>query len=177
MSTVSSLEITAYIADGVKKVADIAIWDSGIKGDNRWLFKNIDETLLYSDHRSWVYFIVCNTIIHKVGETGQPLGIRCKTHSQPKSGTKSRMGRLANHIDEGPRYDTDVVIREELYQKILSGGVSLWALQCPIDNLSITCGGNTKIVPRTIHKHVETMYLDHIKESFGDYPALNKCRK
>lgn len=66
-----AMNIKHYLNDGFKKVCDVNI-DS--VGD--WYYTDIDQSLMFDDYRSWVYFIVLDGIIHKIGECGTPLGIK-----------------------------------------------------------------------------------------------------
>jgi hypothetical protein len=147
------LTIDRYEKLGFKKVANIDI----CYGDG-WLFKEMDAGLMYSDHRSWVYLIVVSGIVYKIGETGNPLGIKSKTHSQPVSGTTSRMGRLANH--SGSYSDTDVRLRRNLKESVSAGLVELWAFKCPIDEADV-CGFSLK---RTVHKDLELSLIRYLDE-------------
>jgi hypothetical protein len=89
-----TLNINEYINDGFEKVCDVTNY--GVD----WMYKNINKDLMYSDHNSWVYFIVENETIVKCGETGNPLGIPeqrgylWEYPIQPVGNSKSRFGRL-----------------------------------------------------------------------------------
>jgi hypothetical protein len=129
---------------------------------------------MFCDHKSWVYFIVEDEGIVKIGETGNPLGIKNSRgqyryfEDQPISGTKSRLGRLARFGNDN---DTDGRIRRDLKESVDQGKVSIWARKCEIKDHEVMIGGkmvNTKI---TFHKELELQYIDII------FPYLNQGRK
>jgi hypothetical protein len=167
-----TLNINEYINDGFEKVCDVTKY--GVD----WMYKNINKDLMYSDHNSWVYFIVENETIVKCGETGNPLGIPeqrgylWEYPIQPVGNSKSRFGRLRK--GDG----TDAFIRAGLRKSINSGNiVSLWAKKCKIHTLAESLQGQTRRVETTIHKSVELMYLEHFKSNAGHLPLLNKSLK
>lgn len=159
--------INNYISDGFEKVCDV---------DNRyvdWNYKSINKELMFSEHTSWVYFIVENETIVKCGETGNPLGIpeQRSWHTgptQPISSSKCRFGRLRR--GDG----TDSYIRHELRHRV---NVSLWAKKCKLHVLNESLGGIVQQVDTSIHKHLEQMYLEHFKNEAGCLPRLNKASK
>ena len=163
------LDIRHYSNDGLIKLCNVR------PGTNsRWLFTSINKELMYSTHRSWVYFIVVGNKIYKIGETGNPLGI-CKTHSdQPIGGTRCRMGRLANH--QGLP-DTDVFIRLSLTEAVDNNRVSIWVRKCDIVMKQIQIGNGTHKLQTAFHKDLEMKYLDYIYDYANQYPELNKGRK
>lgn len=171
----NALNIHNYTLDGFKKVCDIKI---SPKNSKHWYYENIDQSIMYADHKSWVYFIVENDEIIKVGETGNPLGIRKNSHSwynnnpQPLSGSKCRLGRYIN----GDQTDAD--IRETLFESINNNNkLSFWAKQCTYIVTPFTIWGNAYgNSVATIHKDLEKKYLDFIVEEFGTLPRLNKGR-
>lgn len=166
MTTNDPLDISNYIADGFVKVCDVAEDDKG------WVYDNINEDVMFSPHRSWVYFIVRKGKIVKCGETGNPLGIKTVSDSgQPIIGTKSRLGRYRR----GP--DTDRRVREALSESVLQNEVELWALKCDMTELRTTIMGVDTVTLVSYHKDLEMRYLDHFKQTTGEYPELNLCRK
>jgi len=141
---------------------------------HHWQYSEINQDLMFSDHRSWVYFVVVDREIWKVGETGNPLGIRYKrlTSDQPIPGSRSRLGRY--------RFGdaTDEYVREELAQPIRRGArAEFWAKLCPIAATPVVIAGETEEVGSAIHKELEIAYLDWIWQQSGTLPALNKSRK
>lgn len=58
-----------------------------------WMYAEINEDVMFDTHTSWVYFIVDNGIIKKVGETGLQLGIR---NSRRKSVKKCNLSLAQN---------------------------------------------------------------------------------
>lgn len=164
------LNINSYIVDGFDKVCDVETYYS------EWRYKNINKTLMYSPHTSWVYFIVENDIIVKCGETGNPLGIE-ESYSyhgllQPVGNSKCRFGRLRK--GDG----TDEYIRANLRSSIDAGNnVSLWAKKCKLYSLNESLGGVMQAVNTSIHKNLEQKYLAHFKKNINRLPLLNKASK
>lgn len=159
--------INHYLQDGFVKVCDI---DPNLVYE--WQYKNINEEIMFSWHNSWIYFITLNDKIVKIGESGNPLGIRMAYSNQPTTGSKSRLGRY--RTGDG----TDASIRNALREDIRKGNiVSIWAKKCQIYSSEHTIAGNSISVNTTIHKALECHYLDYFKTQFGYYPILNKSRK
>ena len=157
--------INHYIQDGFIKVCEVE------ENYGQWLYKNINTGVMYADHRSWIYFIVLNDEIVKIGETGQPLGIKM-SDGQPKKGTECRLGRIRNG------QETDLFIRKSLSENIANGNtVSIWALKCPIYKSKNKVGGKEIDVDTTVHKKLEYHYLDYFENNTGHKPVLNKGRK
>ena len=159
--------IDNFIADGFEKVCDV-------RGRGHWHYHNINEDLLFSDHRSWVYLIVLNKMIVKIGESGNPLGIKAWAGNQVTTlkGSKSRLGRLCN--GDG----TDNEIRRKLNVYIEEGhSVTIWAKRCPIEFAYLTIAGKAVSVKYTIHKDLEQAILEYFKKETGQLPLLNKARK
>jgi len=163
------LDIRRYKDDGLVKLCQV---EPGWYG--RWIYKNMDEKLMYSNHASWVYFIVVDNEIVKVGETGNPLGIRTRNSDQPSIGTKCRMGRLANLSGAG---DTDGYIREQLETAVAKHQVTIWVRKCKVIHTKITIGGIESTMDTAYHKAMEMEYLDLMRKESGGYPILNKGRK
>jgi hypothetical protein len=165
------LNIKNFVDDGFSKVCDVVVSHDG------WRYKNIDKNLMFSAHRSWVYFIVKGSTIVKVGETGNPLGIEeywlnGDYELQPITSTKCRFGRLRK--GDG----TDLYIRESLRDFIKSGGnVSLWAKKCKTVVVNESIGGQVKSVFTSKHKSLEEEYLKYFKTYLGALPDLNKVKK
>lgn len=141
-----------------------------------WLYTEINQDLLYSDHRSWVYFITCNGNIMKIGETGNPLGIRkkAKDDNQPLCATTNRLGRYNRYIPSG---DSDQFVREYMYDYIQNNSlVEIWAYKCPIVEIECEFNGEKIKVNSTIHKHLEKKLIDYYINYTGRYPVLNTGR-
>jgi hypothetical protein len=170
------LDISHYISDDFKKVCDVANGSVLViepKFFGKFYYRNIDEELMFSKHNSWVYMIVDDKEIVKVGETGNPLGVRTKYYeSQPNWNTKSRLGRLAFM-----NCNTDGRIRRELDESTKKLQVSIWAKKCDTTPTTVTVGGQTKIINLCYHKDLELAYLDYIYDNTGSYPRLNIGRK
>lgn len=169
-----ALDISSYIASGFVKVCEVTHGEK-----NKWYYINVNEDYMFAEHRSWVYLIVDNNEIVKVGETGQPLGIMSKwlyptNEEQPIPGSKSRFGRLANHYE---LYDTDHTIRDELAVSVSKKVVSLWAKKCEVmKSAPIIINGQEITATLASHKHLEKQILDYILSESGKYPLLNKGR-
>jgi hypothetical protein len=162
--------INSYIDDGFEKVCDVATLGA------EWKYRNINKSLMFSEHTSWVYFIVQGENIVKCGETGNPLGIRevynYGGETQPVGSSKCRFGRLRR--GDG----TDNYIRQELNEGIRAGiNVSLWAKKCQLHVVNERIGGVKCKVDTSIHKHLEQMYLAYFKQETGRFPLLNKASK
>lgn len=180
-----SNKVTDYISEGFQRVCDV--YHEYADDKLTWQLWNIDEQTLWSDHNSWVYFIVSDGIIMKVGETSQPLGIKSSNclilgHRQenaeyeyksihwyqPVFGTTNRFGRLCNFNEST---DTDWYIRSSLYQDTLDGKVSLWAKKCEKIKKLYHAAGKDWTLHATVHKDLELIYIDAVN------PPLNKGRK
>ena len=108
----------------------------------------------------------------KCGESGNPLLLETKgKNPRWKKGTFSRLGRYINGCT------TDTVIREELYNDVKKGKVSIWAKRLPVTSVTVNVMGEEKVVERSIHKDLEMVYLDHFVTEYGRLPVLNKGRK
>jgi len=138
-----------------------------------WDYINIDRDIMYSDHQSWVYFIVVGDTIYKVGESGQPLGIE-NNKGQPLCQTTNRFGRYRRH-GNSYKEDTDEVIRHALKNQVAAGQVSLWAMRCEVVETTFELGGSETTLSATIHKPLEKRILDLILEN-GYWPRGNKVR-
>lgn len=163
-----------------KDLSNIASWPSFKKVcDVRsspgilWDYINIDRDLMYADHRSWVYFIVVNGTIYKVGETSLQLGIENR-YGQPLCNTNNRFGRYRRQKDSD-RADTDEVIRLALRAQVVAGQVELWAMQCEEVAHTFQLGGSTITVSATVHSPLEKRILDVMLEN-GHWPSGNKLR-
>ena len=160
--------IENFVKDDFKKVCEVS------RFSGYWQYRNIDESLMFSDHRSWVYLIVLNDTVVKVGETGQTLGIKAWQGNTVTTlaGSKSRLGRLTT--GDG----TDHYIRYMLREDMENGHrVSIWAKRCPISKTTITVAGQPTVVSHTIHKDVERAILDYFQLNIGQLPMLNKAHK
>ena len=182
MLTHPALDINNFINDGFQRVADVHPRST----EDAWFYHNTDESLLFANHRSWVYFVVINQQIVKCGETGNPLGIRTYYGKkqfgvdQPVSGTKSRFGRLARHKEasNSGRSNTDSDIREAAKEYLDAGQiVSLWAKKCPYGISPQIINGIQIDVVTTIHKDLEVRYLNTFEELTGRLPILNRSKK
>lgn len=167
-----AFKVKNFIKDGFKKVCEAR------PSYGNWFYRDINLELMYADHRSWVYFITiyseklgCEFIV-KVGETGNPLGIRIISSDQPKKGTDSRFGRLRSN--DG----TDSYLRRVLNPYIENGcTVNLWAKKCEITERVETIMGKPTVIKQTIHKDLEMVYLDFFRRQTGCIPQFNKARK
>lgn len=157
-------DIRTYIKDGFEHVCDV--------NDNygNWHYSN-QQRYMYDPHNSWVYAVTSDYDIKKVGESGNPLGIK-GPGNQPKSGSTSRLGRYKDGAG------TDANIRKSLHDDVLADKqVSIWAKKCPIAKTELTIDGMGVVVNSAVHKELEKEYLDYIKKgNAGNYPDLNKGR-
>jgi len=165
----SSLNIKNYIDDGFTKVCDVVLLQDG-----NWVYTNVNESVMFKDHRSWIYFIVVDDVIVKVGETGNPLGIKSSSTFrgwyQPKSGSTNRFGRYRNGDN------TDAYIRKSLWNEAVNGLVSLWARECPLLETEVSIQGLKKNTQISMHKHLEIDILKLMLEN-KCWPRLNKSMK
>jgi hypothetical protein len=160
-------DIKNFINDGFKKVCDV----ESVPG--QWRYRNIQEDLMFDNHRSWVYLIVLDNLVVKVGETGLTLGIKAWYGNQVTTltGSKSRLGRLMNGDN------TDSYIRSRLREDIKTGHqVSIWAKRCPVQTSTITVAGKEVSVSHTIHKSVEQAILGYFLAEINQLPILNKAK-
>lgn len=134
----------------------------------RWTYTEQEEELLYHSHNSWVYVITVNGIIVKIGETGMPLGLE-GTDDQPKTGTKSRLGRYINGDT------TDDAVRAALVEYTSSHHykVEIHAVQLPITPVTVNLGGQDITCNATFHKHLEKLFIDMFQAATGSIPVLN----
>jgi len=127
---------------------------------------------MFSKHCGWVYAITSDDIIVKIGETGNPLGIRNTKKNSLNvvvESTKSRLGRLI-YFPTG----TDFVIRQALANE---ENIKIYAKKCmPVKTSTIIGGKRKQLTPRP-NKEVELAYLDLFMELTGKHPKLNKARK
>lgn len=144
------------------------------KARSSWYYDDIDRSVLYNSHRSWVYVITVDKRIKKIGECGVPLGIQKKGSSQPLKSTNNRLGRYSYLYEKN---DTDTVIRSSLYDDIKEDRVvEFYAYKCPIIETEVTLGGTTYKLQSCIHKDLEKVFLDHFKKLTGNFPDLNVAR-
>ena len=156
--------IDHYLTLGFKRVCTIKSTRIG----NYWYYEDIDKTLMFNEHRSWVYAITRHGRIIKFGESGNPLGIEMKD-GQPKLGTQCRFGRYrkGGGTDESIR---DMYRRETQESfKVME----VYALQCPEIDHKLTIVNEEKVIKAQIHKQLEKTLLDYFKENTGSYPAAN----
>ena len=166
------LNINNYIADGFVKIADVQNLVN-----LKWKLVNKNVEYLYSDHTSWVYMVVVGKEIVKIGETGNPLGIRMKRgeRDQPVIGTTNRFGRLRGYGRAvANATDTDCNIRYELREEVSAGKVSLWAKKCKQKTIKELIGGVEQTIHLSSHKNIEHAYLTLIHNETCMLPRLNK---
>lgn len=175
--TYSADNINHYIHSGWQKVCTV---HNATSYGNEWFYKDIDTSLMYSNHRSWVYAITVNDYIVKIGETGQPLGISKNYSSQPITGTKSRLGRYARHKASSTNTigDTDETIRTALVEETKSPDytVAFYAYKCEEAVQKIVLGNTVIHCKAQVHKDYEKKFLDYYKDNVGTYPELNAGR-
>jgi hypothetical protein len=152
-----------------------------------WYYTDIDQEIMYRDHRSWVYLIVVDGEVWKIGETGNPLGIASSRdfrytetpegdyvkYPQPSPGTTNRLGRYRKGCG------TDARCREQLRGPIDQGAlVEFWAYACPeMTSTPVILEGQEKFTVRSqMHKQLEVCLLDNYHRLQWNYPPLNKAR-
>lgn len=172
MISIDHLTIDVFKADGFLHVCDICTETSTSDILN---YININEQLMYDLHGGWVYLIVVDGMVKKVGETGHPLGIRPKYNgNQPVGGTKARLARYRRHKDS-TRNDTDQCIRRELQIFINNKSIiSFWAKKCKNPDAETMVLGELRTIKTEFHKVIEKLYLNSISEEYGELPPLNK---
>ena len=171
------LNINHYLQDGFYKIADV---EPQLGDDTKWNFVN-QHPDLYSEHRCWVYMIVDGNEVVKIGETGQPLGIKKVYDDQPKITTECRFGRLRGAGGKGRRIDgthsdTDVRIRLELQESVSRGTVSIYAKQCEERIIKDTIGGKPMSIVLQAHKNMEIQIIAYMK-FHARLPILNQSSK
>jgi hypothetical protein len=172
-----SLHVDKFLPDGFKKVCNVK---TDPRDSSTWFYTDIDTTLMYKDHRSWVYLLCSDDYVLKIGETAQPLGIRGGYYSQPITGTKSRLGRYRTMTTAlgRPTLDTDHEIRLKMKKFIDQGAqVSFYAKECEINTTVCSVLGKQKALSNTIHKELELHLIDEFVNAKNQYPYLNKARK
>ena len=141
-----------------------------------WFYTDINESVMYSEHRSWVYFNTVNGLIYKIGETGQVLGIEQQFYDpkygvQPITGTRSRFGRYRR--GDG----TDYRCRVDLFELVNNPNnlVEFWAMACPSIPQNFTLTEKFEL-NANVHKQMEHYLLDYYKAHTSTYPQLNPNR-
>ena len=148
------------------------------KHHDQWYYSEVDQDLMFSEHRSWVYAITVDDTIVKIGETGQPLGIESSFTNvnedwepQPITGTRSRLGRY--RAGDG----TDARIRENLSEEIQNDqAVEIYAFKCPVIEHKFDLNGKVVSIKASIHKDLEKTLMDYFVYNTGDLPLLNPHR-
>jgi hypothetical protein len=149
-----------------------------------WQFRDINESIMYSTHKSWVYVICIDDIIVKLGETELPLGIRSQnfyvkfcpnlkemTHHRQPAKDGNRLGRLATYASKARDNDTDITIRRAIDKFLQEHRIQIFARKCPIIDTKIEIIESIRTIPAKIHKILEMEYLKMFD------PILNKIRK
>jgi len=163
------LNISIYAPDGFKKICRIKNTSSIYK----WTYEDINESMMYDTHRSWVYIITVDDVVFKIGETANPLGIRRSIeYTQPIPGSRSRLGRYTT--GDG----TDSNIRDQADEYLLARhNISIYAKKCDIVQASAMIGGFAQDTVGSTQKDQEMQYLDHFACMMGAIPLWNKSRK
>jgi len=166
-------KITDYAPMGFRRVCRVRQ-----EPDGSWYYTDIDRSLMFSKHNSWIYMITVNASIIKIGETGNPLGIEPQarygtyTETQPKTGSESRLGRYR----KGDQ--TDSRCRDILKDRIAQGDlVEFWARRCPRIKMNLPLHETTLHVNNHHHKDLELALLDYYVKNVGRLPELNLSRK
>lgn len=159
--------IQHYAQDGFREVCRLEYY----RPSQYWDVHVLDEDYMWADHKSWIYLITDGNRVMKIGESGNPLGIRSRNGIL--RGTKCRIGRILS--GDGTDYD----IRRELAPSAARSPswVSVWAKKCDIVNRTVQVGGQSVKMAATYHKALEMEYLDAYCQAMDHYPPLNKSRK
>jgi len=171
---ISADDLLYYSGIDWQKVCRIKSVYKAHKTDTRleWEYVDVDETLMYSEHRSWVYAITVNGKIFKFGETGNPLGIRKKNERQPTINTKNRFGRYR------ALGDSDETVRKQLLEHTENSKteVEVWAYPCEeILETRLIAGQEIKLKAQ-IHKSLEKRLIDMYYHLNGQFPFANTGR-
>jgi hypothetical protein len=164
-----ALDIQNYVKDGFTQVCrpinDI---------NNTWTYIDINYKVLYRPHTSWVYLIVVDREIVKVGESGNRLGIlvtrKGPAQGQPRAASTNRLGRYRKGCG------TDAYIRSSLLTECNQCRVSIWAKECPIEYNIVKVQGYDRLVQKGLHKSLEHVIMQHMRER-SVWPRLNKLMK
>jgi hypothetical protein len=159
--------IQYYAQDGFREVCRLEYY----RRSNFWDVHVVDEQYMWDDHKSWIYIITDGNRVMKIGESGNPLGIRSRNGVHRS--TQCRIGRILS----GDGTDSD--IRRSLAESAARAPswVSIWAKRCDIITKTVVVGGQGRRLPTTYHKALELAYLDAYGEATDHYPPLNKGRK
>jgi hypothetical protein len=176
------IPVEQFLPDGFKRVCKI-YHSYRNKQTKTWFAEKSYHDYLFDTHNSWIYLIVVNGYVFKIGETGKRLAMPSSTQmllddkniasEQPLTGSQNgRFGRLFyNPQTPGKAIDTDARIREELHQNTIRGLVSIYAKKCLLVETNIIIGGKKQSVQASIHKDLEGAYLRKFN------PYLNKINK
>lgn len=156
-----------YAQDGFREVCRLEYY----KRSRLWDVHVVDEDYMWSDHKSWIYLITDGNRVMKIGESGNPLGIRSRNGVQ--RGTRCRIGRIIS--GDGTDWD----IRESLKASAARAPswVSVWAKKCDITHRTVQVLGQSVTLATTYHKALEMALLDAYYQAMDTYPPLNKGRK
>lgn len=177
--------ITNLKDDGFEYVAEIS--KDYAKGKEKtfcWQYRDINESIMYSTHTSWIYVICIDQIIVKLGETELPLGTRSENfylkfcpnrkemiyHRQPKK-DGNRLGRLAIYSSKERENDTDIRIRRAIDEFLPKHSIQIFARKCHIVNMTVEFMESIRTLSTKMNKDLEVKYL-HIFD-----PILNKIKK
>lgn len=163
------MSLQDFISDGFKLVCRIKN-SSSVK---KWTYENIDRSIMFKDHRSWLYLIVVDDVVFKIGETANPLGIVTSASlTQPMTGSKSRLGRYTT----GDATDQDIRNSAEPY---LKAGciIEFWAKECEIVKSDAIICGKINQVEGSTQKSQEMAYLNYFIKTSGSLPLWNKSKK
>jgi hypothetical protein len=159
--------IQHYAQDGFREVCRLEYH----KRTKYWDVHVLDEQYMWEDHRSWVYIITDGNRVMKIGESGNPLGIRSRNGIH--RGTRCRIGRILS----GDSTDRDIRLSLEKSAARAPSWVSVWAKRCDIVSQSVAVGGQAVPLAAHYHKALELAYLDAYHNALETYPPLNKGRK
>jgi hypothetical protein len=168
MDETPMLSIHTLKREGFFKAADVNFIEDSVVC--AWEFTNISSRASVEEP-CWVYCVVVDDEIAKLGETGLKLFELDEQRQCVGTGTQSRMGRLRRGSG------TDRNIREALFYEVCDNRVSIWATKCKYTVITESVLGEEVDHIVGNHKQLESMYIKHIKQIVGKRPPLNKIDK
>lgn len=160
-----SIPIDQFPINDIVHVADVLL-----SVDGQWGFSNTNTVLehKFKTHTAWVYFMVLDTYIVRIGETQAFLFDRNAT-----STSKVRINKYALYNDGSEQYARDC-----LYKSLLAGRtVSFHAAELPVTEHNIQIG-NFKTQDAKSTKEAEQQCFDVFTELTGNkLPIINRNQK
>jgi hypothetical protein len=134
---------------------------------NNYMGKKVDYVARHefwnNNDNEWLYFIVYNGHIVKIGMTTTSIKGRFGSYS---CGTTRAMGL-------GTCSTTNYIISECNFAALNNGmNVSIYGIRCPTELREITRFGSTKVCSFSVIRDLETMLTNKFVESYGHLPVL-----